>query len=62
MTLKVQIELNGEAFTDEVVEQELSRIFALIATRATCGVTGDGQGRPILDINGNICGRWSVKD
>ena len=62
MKLTVKIEMDNDAFTDEAIEAELTRIFALIVARATCSVKGDGAIKLILDINGNICGRWSVKD
>ena len=62
MRLQIQVDMDGDTFTDEAIEAELTRIFALIAARVTCGVKGDGQVKGILDVNGNTCGRWSVKD
>jgi len=62
MRLQIQVDMDNDAFTDRAIEEELTRIFALIVARATCSVKGDGAIKPILDINGNTCGRWSVKD
>ena len=62
MRLQIQVDMDNDAFTDEAIEAELTRIFALIAARVTCGSQYGPETKRVLDYNGNTCCKWSVKD
>ena len=62
MRLQIQVDMDNDAFTDEAIEQELTRIFALIAAQVTCGAKYGPEIKRVLDLNGNTCCKWSIKD
>lgn len=61
-SVTITIETTGAAFgkTDADMTSEVARILRWAATRMQEGTVADRDGAPVLDANGNTCGRTEV--
>jgi hypothetical protein len=60
MKLKVEIQLDGAAFTDEGGLLEVQRILHELVDRLSSPLEATNEGINLRDYNGNLCGKARV--
>lgn len=60
MPLRLHIETDNAAFSDDDGGPELARILRDLARKISDAAAGYDDSGPVIDSNGNKVGRWSV--
>ena len=58
MKLKIEIDMNNDAFANEYGQDELARCL----TRTKAKLVGGSQEGPIHDTNGNLVGEFKIEE